>query len=137
MNHAVPYIELALPFPPSTNGLYTNRKGGRAKTPGYKAWQEEAGLRLNRQRVGRIEGPYHLVVDLERPTKKNGEPSKAKRDLDNYVKAISDLIVTHGVVEDDRYLESVRIAWSDHAKGAFVTVQADAELLGALGGVSA
>lgn len=95
---------LTLPFPPSTNGLFTNRRGGRASTKRYLAWQEEAGWAIKRQCPLPESGPVSIHMLL-------GRPDKRKRDLDNLLKSPIDLLVKHGLIDDDRSVESIFAAW--------------------------
>lgn len=98
-------IRLHLPFPPSVNALYGNggNSRGRHKTKGYDAWIKLASIvikDIHRQRLG----PYSLSICLEAPDKRG-------RDLGNLEKAVSDLLVMHGVVKDDRYCQRLTMAW--------------------------
>lgn len=91
MNSSVSIIDL--PLPPSVNHLFANAgKKGRVITPRYKAWRDEAGWSLLRQRPGSVSGRYSLEVYIQ---------ADAKADLGNLEKALSDLLVSHRVVEDD------------------------------------
>lgn len=83
-----------LPFPPSVNAMYRNLSGvGRVKTKKYKDWATEAGLLLNRQGVQPFNGPVRITYYFG--------PKPGRYDLSNFVKAVEDLLVIHGVVEDD------------------------------------
>jgi crossover junction endodeoxyribonuclease RusA len=94
-------VILDLPVPPSVNSLYRNLAGrGRVKTARYKSWTVEAGLLLRSQRPRRIKGPYALVIAV---------PVKIVPDLGNLEKAVSDLLVAHQVVEDDRHAHSISL----------------------------
>ena len=105
-------IELALPAPPSANGLFANRAvGGRIKTEGYKAWIAEAGWRLQQQRPGRIAGAYEIEIRVARTE---------GADIDNRVKALSDLLVKHRVVEDDSLAEKLTVSWLPPGSGVVV-----------------
>ena len=42
-------LTFTLPKPPSLNGLYANRKGGRRKTDRYNMWIANAGVLLEGQ----------------------------------------------------------------------------------------
>ena len=109
-------VEIDLPMPPSVNALFANKPGkGRIKTKAYKAWLEEAGLILNCQRPGRIAGRYSIHIQVRRLPKMS--------DLANREKATSDLLVKHGVIEDDSLAERVMIEWSDSILGARVFVE--------------
>ena len=37
---------IALPYPPSVNGLYANTSKGRRKVPAYNRWIKQAGWEL-------------------------------------------------------------------------------------------
>jgi crossover junction endodeoxyribonuclease RusA len=88
-------IRAVLPYPPSTNTLYRNVAGkGRVKTAKYKAWIDEAGFVLVFKRLPAITGPYVLQIDLF-------QADARRRDIDNGIKAISDLLVEHQLIEDD------------------------------------
>lgn len=78
---------LKLPPPPSTNALYSGR---RFKTASYKAWINEAGWELKMQHWQPVKGAFELLVQLP-----------GRGDLDN-LKAVPDLLVSMGVIPDDR-----------------------------------
>lgn len=89
--------------------MFINKKGGggRVVSAAYKKWHEAACRELIEQRLGRIEGGYALAV-LARP------PSiKRKRDIDNIVKAINDLLVSVTLVEDDSLAAFIAATWAD------------------------
>jgi crossover junction endodeoxyribonuclease RusA len=101
---AVQMVAIDLPRPISTNALWRPRPGGMCKTVAYKDWLTEAGLVLNTQRPGRIEGAYTMTIRV----------SKAWRgDLDNAAKATSDLLQAHQVIENDRLAQRVVIERAD------------------------
>ena len=112
-------LTVGLPMPPSTNALYANVSGkGRVKTAAYRQWIHDAGWQLQSQRPGRIEGRYHIEIILS-------FPSNARSiDLDN-VKAISDLLVKHGVIEDDSLAESFSVRRGSLGEGARVVIWKD------------
>jgi crossover junction endodeoxyribonuclease RusA len=88
-------IRLSLPYPPSVNGLYANIPGkGRVKTERYKTWINAAGWNVKAARPVKVAGPYTLEITLF-------QSDKRKRDIDNIIKPISDLLVEHQLVEDD------------------------------------
>lgn len=109
-------ITIGLPMPPSTNNLYFNRRtGGRAITARYSTWREAAGWEIQATRPGKIPGQVVLSIALQKPAKR-------KADCSNYIKAIEDLLVTHGVIDDDSNVEAVAVRWSKFATGAEVTI---------------
>lgn len=103
-------IRIALPMPPSVNAMYRNTKDsgsrGRHKTAEYKAWEQLAGTCVkdsHRQNLG----PYSISIALRRSS------ASIMSDLANREKAISDLLVQHGVVKDDRYCQMMSMHWDE------------------------
>lgn len=103
-------VSLLLPFPPSVNSLFFNVRGrGRVKTKRYSDWIVDAGMAAKAQmrlHDYRVEGPFGLEAIAYRPDKR-------KRDLDNLLKPILDLLgpKTLGVIEDDHLCQSIKIEW--------------------------
>lgn len=97
-------IELTLPYPPSANRLW--RGSGRRVylSPEYKEWKEAACYEVMMRRVGEVCGRYALVVEATRPDKR-------KRDCDNLLKPINDLLQFSGIVDDDSMCVDVRSHW--------------------------
>jgi len=88
-------IRLSLPYPVSVNAMYANAAGkGRVKTERYKTWINAAGWNVRAARPVKVAGPYTLEITLF-------QSDRRKRDIDNVVKPISDLLVEHQLVEDD------------------------------------
>ena len=111
---------IALPMPPTTNNLFaTDRASGkRFRTAEYKAWAQEAGYLLNKQRPPLVAGKVSLLLEVE-------EPKTARRqDVCNREKACIDLLVSHGVIQSDdqRHVREVIMRWADVA-GVRVTVR--------------
>lgn len=107
-----------LPFPPSANNLFVNNRktGGRFVAPRYTSWRQEAGWSLKAQNPQKTTGKVHVSIIAIKP-------DKAKRDIDNIAKAINDLLVEHGVIEDDSLIEKQVAAWSSsNLAGVSVTV---------------
>lgn len=101
-------VSYLLPYmPPSTNHLYANVQGrGRIKTAKYKDWLMAAGLLLKRQGIQRMTGRVDIVISLE-----DKHPS---RDASNCCKPVEDLLVTMGVLQDDRakFVRSITTCWA-------------------------
>ena len=105
-----------LPFPPSVNGLYANVPGkGRVKSQSYRIWANAAGWSIKAQRPRPIPiGPYLITVMVQR--KRDGR----RRDLENFIKAVSDLLVEHKIIPDDHHEERIEMQWSDAVTGCVV-----------------
>lgn len=86
-------VYVTLPPPISTNALHRAFvRGGRVssiKSAKYRDWCVEAGAMLELQKPGKIVGSYGLTIKV---------PRKTRIDLDNAIKAISDLIDRKSVV---------------------------------------
>lgn len=101
-------MEIRLPFPPSVNEMYVNRrqKGqrGRKRSAEYEAWIEEAGWQLNAQRVGTFKSRALVIIDID---------ESRQGDCGNREKAVTDLLVAHRVLRGDqkKYVKRVSIGW--------------------------
>lgn len=110
-------VTLTLPLPPSANNLFANAKKGHGRyiTPAYKAWREEAGWSLQTQRPGKIVGPFDLHIVLPKMPKGS--------DASNRLKPLEDLLVAHGVTDDDQHCRKIYIGRDDTASSVVVTVR--------------
>lgn len=105
VDSVAPPIALTLPMPPSVNELFWNKPGrGRVKTRIYDDWLGHAGWTLRSQKPGRIAGRVIVVMSVER--------SNANADVDNRIKPILDLLVGQHVIDDDRFVVGLCIAWA-------------------------
>lgn len=131
-------VKIVIPTPPSVNELTRNRTSeeiarakalgkpvrGRKRTARYLTWLAGAGAMLNAQKPGKVIGPYTLSLIV---------PRNKRRDVSNYEKAVSDLLQTHGVIENDKLAEWIIIGWSDTGdRDAVVIVSAGVGLAVAL-----
>lgn len=103
-----PIIFLTLPVPPSLNRAFANSRGkgkrGRTKTREAIDWKLYAGHVLRAQTSVRLTGEVLVVMNVERKS--------ATADVDNRVKLLFDLLVTEGVITDDRFITGFATAWS-------------------------
>ncbi len=97
-------IELTLPYPPSANRLWTRTRKGMRKTDTYCDWLKVAGYMVMAQRPIGLTGPYKLSIRAMRPDRR-------RRDIDNLIKPVSDLLQSVGVIEDDSDCEMVTARW--------------------------
>lgn len=97
------------------------KRGGRIKTPEYRAWITEAGHTLNLQKPTPVKGRTKVLITAVRPDKR-------KRDIANLEKPILDLLVAHGIIEDDSLVESLTLEWtSDNLAGVSISITPLAE----------
>ena len=113
-----PVIELWLPFPPSANHIW--RTGGKRvyRSAKYMAWREAASVESLAQfkQKNKILGPYKLTITAARPDKR-------RRDLDNLLKPISDLLRFIGAIEDDSLCEMLTARWVTQGEGVSVRIE--------------
>ena len=104
-------------MPPSVNAMYVNIPGhGRAKTQKYRDWINTAGLILNRQIKGRLTGRVDIRIKLE--------DTHPTADCSNYIKPLEDLLVSSGVITDDRakFVRSAKSEWAP-IKGVQIEIE--------------
>jgi Holliday junction resolvase RusA-like endonuclease len=109
---------IALPMPPSTNNMFATVGRRRIRSAEYSGWLLEAGYRLKSQRPPLMAGRVSLLIDVE-------EPKTARRqDVANREKAVTDLLVSHRVIQgdDQRFVREITLRWADVA-GVRVTVR--------------
>lgn len=100
-------MTLVLRLPPSANALWLMRGRKRVMAPAYREWRALAGAQLEAQMPTQararpmIQAP--LGVDI-------GLPLKLRGDIDNRIKPLLDLLVTHDVMDDDRHVAQLFVA---------------------------
>lgn len=109
-------IDMQLPYPVSTNSIWSRTKTGMRKSPKYTAWLIEAGQIAKHHRAHAIVGKYKLHLAAVRPDNR-------KRDIDNLIKGVSDLLVSCGLVRDDSDCEMVSARWVTTGEGVTVRVE--------------
>lgn len=100
-------IKLTLPFPISMNALYAG-KGRRFKSKRYQKWEIAATNALRYQSWNSFppNTPLQAIYRF-------GRPDKRVRDLCNLEKAISDLIVHAGIIDDDSMIYRMTMEWAN------------------------
>lgn len=105
---------LKLPIPPSTNNLYVNVRGrGRVRSQRYATWANAAGWEIKRQHPEKVSGAISLDIAVQR--------KRSNADVSNRIKAVEDLLVHMGVIDDDKHVQSVTCRWAD-IEGCEVTI---------------
>jgi crossover junction endodeoxyribonuclease RusA len=106
---ALKSITIDLPYPPSVNRIWRSTQKGVYRSPAYLEWIKQAGLHVISQKphlvLRAISGPYALIVRLK--------PRSPMADLDNCVKAISDLLQAHRFVDNDRLCRKILMLWDE------------------------
>lgn len=104
--------ECTLPFPVSVNSAYGNRSNQkRFKSKAYKDWEKKCP-NLTLPDGGSIDYPIHLVFRFYMPDKR-------VRDLDNYIKLPTDMLVKQCILFDDntKVIRSVHYHFAGVDKG--------------------
>lgn len=112
-------IRVELPFPVPLSACFTNVKGrGRVPTQRYKDWQDDAARAVRQQKPGMAEGEVSVYVRLVAPDKRH-------RDAGNVDKAVCDILVKMGVIQDDsnRYVKRLTYEWAEEGPACVVLVQ--------------
>lgn len=113
-------VTLELPFPPSTNRLWRRgkRPGSIYLDPKYKAWRNEADLKIiqaRREGLCRVAGRFTASIVLDKRRR------RGKVDCDNRIKAVLDALQRMLVIDDDSMADKVTVEWGE-ATGVKVTV---------------
>ena len=117
-------MNLTLPFPPSVNGYWRspNKGASRGRTlvsERGRAFQAEAIAQVMEQlrhRPKPISADISVAVVFYPPT-------KARRDLDNFFKALFDAMTQAGVWLDDSQIKHIDAKWGPVIKGGKVELR--------------
>lgn len=91
---------ISLPLPPSLNNAFVNSRSGRYRSPAYKAWQKAAADHLTLQSWDMPTPPYGVTIRLN---------INHRSDVDNRAKAVLDLLVKHGVLTGDQWVNALHV----------------------------
>jgi crossover junction endodeoxyribonuclease RusA len=131
-------VRLDLPFPPPLSACFTNRVGrskktgaqfvSRVTTKRYETWQRHARQMIAEQGPERLKGEVSIYVRLV-------APDQRERDAGNCDKAVMDILVAAGVIENDsnRYVRRLTFEWMDHGPECVVLIQPLEPKQGSLG----
>lgn len=110
---------ITLPFPISVNAMFADGKTRRHKSQRYADWILEAGYALNRQKPVPVKGPFQITYELQ-----EGHDNR-RRDAFNFEKGVTDLLVAHGVIEEDNdlFLREGRVTWNREVQGVRITIK--------------
>jgi crossover junction endodeoxyribonuclease RusA len=112
-------VRLLTPYPPSTNALWRNVGGKTLMSKQYRDWLKLAMQEWSIQKRRLIKGRVNVFIHVK-------APDKRRRDLDNVGgKAIMDLLVKAGVIEDDdrTHVRSIHSEWVEEGPACLVIVR--------------
>ncbi len=112
-------FSLTVPFPPSVNGLYDGGKKTkrRFKSDRYQNWLKAAGYTLLAQKRERFPGPIRVLYEFSPPS------DGRTRDVFNYEKPVSDLLVAHRIIRDDSQIVEGTVRWVSGEPGVRITIK--------------
>jgi crossover junction endodeoxyribonuclease RusA len=100
-------MRIELPYPPSLNTCFQNIPGrGRAITPRYREWLNEAMWIIKSQKPAKFDVEVSISIGIVAPDKRS-------RDIDNLIKPCLDVLVKALVIKDDssKYVRKVSAQW--------------------------
>lgn len=107
-------FSVVIPFPPSANKLWEPGKAGKRggvsfkptmrKSAFYRAWQQHAQLMINTQHAKPVKGHYILYLLMPKIDARH-------RDIDNLLKASSDIVKHAGLIDDDHLCDAAYAVW--------------------------
>ena len=113
-------VQLTLNRPPATNNLFATVGKRRIRSARYDAWIAEALWSIAFQKPGRVSGPFHFTMTVQRPDRR-------RRDLDGLCKPALDILVKAGVTDDDSLCEAISLRWESReptGEAVFICVEA-------------
>jgi len=110
-------IHLSLPWPPSINGYWRSYQGRNILSKKGREYKKTvAGIVAVNNAAKHISGRLAVRVWLHPPT-------KARRDIDNSLKALLDAMQAAGVYLDDEQIDSLHIQRMGVIKGGIAHVE--------------
>ena len=118
--HMPSELVLHLSMPPTTNNLFAGNGKRRFRSAEYAAWIKDAGYRLNAQRPPLMAGKVAILIEVEEPK------TKIRQDVANREKAVTDLLVSHRVIQgdDQRFVRELTMRWAP-VEGVKVTIRSE------------
>jgi len=106
-------MQLTLPFPPSINGYWRATKTGVKISSRGRIFRSNALAAIYQQLRSR---PTALLTELDVHLVLY-PPTRAKRDLDNFQKALFDGLTHAGIWKDDSQVKRMLVEWGPVTKG--------------------
>lgn len=114
-------IKLTLPYPPTINHYYGNRKGGgKYIKPKGRAFREKVRYAVLMNRMGMVLLPLEMPISMSVGVY---PPDNRKRDLDNVIKALQDSLQLADVYKDDCQISYLQVKRQEVLRGGRVEVK--------------
>ena len=104
--------DVTLPWPPTVNTYWRAVNGRNILSKKARAYKKEAAIFLKRQD---LKGDLQVMIRCNMPDKR-------RRDLDNLLKPLLDVMGDCGVYEDDSQISDLRILKSPYGEKGTVTI---------------
>lgn len=111
-------MKLTLPYPPSSNRRLTMGGGRMRNTDVYKAYRQEAELRMNQMHLECLEGDVALTLHYYRSTMQG--------DLDNLLKVVIDVMQGYCYFDDRQVRDIHAVMHEDKIEEPRVEVEVTA-----------
>lgn len=109
-------LTVTLPYPPSANRMWRHVGSKVLRSAEYERWRKACTLIIKAETRGNgLLGPYTLSLAI-------GRPDRRRRDIDNLIKPVGDVLVLAGAVVDDCDCQRVEAAWAVDVTGVRVRV---------------
>ena len=107
---------IELPWPPTVNHYYTVANGRKILSKRGRKYKEDAWVLAVAQGPNyRLEAPISVFIRAY-------PPDNRKRDLDNLLKPVLDVLTTAGIYEDDSEISDLRIQRFEPSKPGRIEV---------------
>jgi crossover junction endodeoxyribonuclease RusA len=99
-------ITITLPWPPSVNRIWRHSGKKVYRDPKYMEWRKQAGWQM------KLNGSYNRLDGYFSATLVLSPPDKRRRDLDNVIKPIFDLLQDLQWIKNDYLCEDLHVKWN-------------------------
>ena len=110
---------IRLPWPPTVNHYYTVARGRKILSKRGREYKKWCAAELMLQKPLRSrQGDVRVCINAY-------PPDKRRRDLDNLIKPVLDVLTECGLIEDDSLVVDLRIQRFNSVKGGKVEIMVD------------
>lgn len=102
---------LDVPYPPSANRMWRYIRKRPILSKEYRDWKERSLFLVLQQDHEKIQEPETVSIDMAVTP-----PDKRRRDIDNVIKPVLDLLETAEILENDSMVHRLNVYWSKTGK---------------------
>jgi crossover junction endodeoxyribonuclease RusA len=96
-------VQVYLDWPPTVNNFHTVAKGRKVTSAKGRAWKDEQLIQMRMQKIPHQDHGRVAISIQAAP------PDRRRRDLDNLLKPILDVLVEYGAIPDDSHIDELHI----------------------------